>query len=171
MSKSSPSASPDAPAEEARAAEAEVESPVAWASPVLHGDVLVDDDGVVVLAPRAVERVSTVTVSTLTGVHGTEYEQRVLRSIRRQERSERRLQQQRRPHEARGSADRDAAPHSGGEEDHEDESGSSRQSLLLFIVATAILVVCMVAGLISIALLEQVERRKERVSIDSPEFD
>lgn len=85
MSRSSPSASPDAPAEEARAAAPEAEPPVAWASQALREDVLVDDDGVVVLAPRAEEQVSTVTVSTLTRVYGAEYEQRVLRSARRQE--------------------------------------------------------------------------------------
>lgn len=146
---------------------------MAWASQALREDVLVDDDGVVVLAPRAEEQVSTVTVSTLTRVYGAEYEQRVLRSARRQERSERRQQQQQQRcnRDDRGEADRDAAAQSGGEEDHEDEGGSSRQSLLLFVVATAILIVCMVAGFVSIALLEQVERRKKRVSIDTPDFD
>lgn len=88
MSRSSPSASPDAPPEQERAAapeEAAAEPPVGWVSEVLQDDVIVDDDGVVVLAPGAVEQVRTVTVSTLTRVYGAEYEQRVLRSVRRQE--------------------------------------------------------------------------------------
>ncbi|KAH6933285.1 hypothetical protein HPB50_013998 [Hyalomma asiaticum] len=170
MSRSSPSASPDAPAEEARAAAPEAEPPVAWASQAPHGDVVVDDDGVVVVEPRAVEQVRTVTVSTLTRVHGAEFEQRALRSARRQETNEHRLQQRRSP-DACGEADNDAVTRSGREEAHEDEEGSSRQSLLLFVVATAILVICMVAGFISIALLEQIERRKKRASIDTPDFD
>ncbi|XP_075539667.1 uncharacterized protein LOC142574489 [Dermacentor variabilis] len=179
-SKSSPCASPDAPPEQESAAapeEAAAQPPPAWASEALQGDVVVDDDGVVMFAPTTVEQVRTVTVSTLTRVHGAEYEQRELRSTRRQERSERRLQQQQRRCRAGDAYEEDerdaAAARSGGDEVHEDEDGgpSSRQSLLLFVVATAILVVCMVAGFISIALLEQVERRKKRVSIDAPDSD
>ncbi|XP_077508910.1 uncharacterized protein LOC144120422 isoform X4 [Amblyomma americanum] len=54
------------------------------------------------------------------------------------------------------------------EDDEEDRSG---HSLLLFVLAAAMLVVCIVAGFVSVALLEQMERRKKQPSIEAPDFD
>lgn len=57
------------------------------------------------------------------------------------------------------------------QDDDLQEEESGRQSLLLFVVASTILVVCIAAGFISIALLEQVERRRKQASIDTPDFE
>lgn len=57
------------------------------------------------------------------------------------------------------------------QDDDVQEEQSGRQSLLLFVMASTILVVCIVAGFVSAALLEHVERRIKQASIDTPDFE